>query len=1001
MLASRLRIQRPRCYSRLFRSSFSSRGDDSKEYDSYVQIGTVRRKRGRPSERPDLLATNYLPEQHSSSLLSHLHWMMKKDALNQDMCLIGPPGSSAGFRRTLALSYAELVQQPVQVVTITSDLTESDLKQRRELVVPSGGSSNLELSFVNAAPVDAALNGHILLLDGLEKASRNVLPTLNNLLENRSMNLEDGRFLVSHDRYQQLKDPPPSLVPVHPDFRVIATAVPAPPWPGRALDPPLRSRFQIRRVESMTTEDLLLLGEEFSSEAQFAASLATALETASQDHPGSIWPLPTHQLAPTLQMLKYFPRQEAKSVFLMAYPVGTTDERLKELWSSKFEASRTAFETAWNEIENNGKNQKGGAFYYLETIFRDDESDSQQAKITFSIPGNDGGLLPSSSELVTLSVPCGEGPLLHSPSDESSSSNFCLTDGLQSVLTSMLQSHAGGRDILLLSPPGESKSATAGYFASLLGYNLKLVHVFPEMTTRDLFLRRITDPVTGETAWEPSVLLQAIQQGDLCVLDNVEKLRPDVLASLMSLCNDRDVFLPDGRRILRADRAEGLMEDDPNVVRVHPSFRLVCLASMSKEAGSSWLSQDVMSMLSTVIIAPPSADCTRAILESVDQDVAATVVDQLLELRGRLTPEVAGDCGVSPLSTRNLIRITRRVKSQNRSLHDAICEVLVVNLLPPTQRAALESVLKRVGITSELIAHRTTKLNDAIMYDADQCSIGDFTMKRANAQRPEMVPSPSFFDIPSHVYTIKDLLMDWSNGERAFLLLGNQGVGKNMVIDRLCEVANFEREYIQLHRDSTIGQITLQPTLEDGKIVWPDSPLVKAVTHGLSLVVDEADKAPTEVLAVLKGLVEDGELLLGDGRRLSRHDEGPGIIKIHPDFTIWVLANRPGFPFLGNAFFKLIGDCFSTRVMANPDLQSEINLLQSYGPSVDTNLLRQIAGSFAELRALSDHGDIAYPYSTREAVAVVKHLEKFPEDGIVSTLHNVLDFDRFVSGTEA
>jgi hypothetical protein len=37
----------------------------------------------------------------------------------------------------------------------------------------------------------------------------------------------------------------------------------------------------------------------------------------------------------------------------------------------------------------------------------------------------------------------------------------------------------------------------------------------------------------------------------------------------------------------------------------------------------------------------------------------------------------------------------------------------------------------------------------------------------------------------------------------------------------------------------------------------------------------------------------------------------------------------------------------------------------------------------------------AYPYSTREAVAVVKHLQLFPDDGVVNTLENVLAFDNF------
>jgi midasin (ATPase involved in ribosome maturation) len=44
--------------------------------------------------------------------------------------------------------------------------------------------------------------------------------------------------------------------------------------------------------------------------------------------------------------------------------------------------------------------------------------------------------------------------------------------------------------------------------------------------------------------------------------------------------------------------------------------------------------------------------------------------------------------------------------------------------------------------------------------------------------------------------------------------------------------------------------------------VWEDSPLVRAAKTGRTLVVDEADKAPLEVVCVLKGLIEDGEMLL-------------------------------------------------------------------------------------------------------------------------------------------
>jgi len=52
--------------------------------------------------------------------------------------------------------------------------------------------------------VRAAIHGRVLVLEGIEKAERNVLPLLNNLLENREMQLDDGRFLVSPSRYDKL-----------------------------------------------------------------------------------------------------------------------------------------------------------------------------------------------------------------------------------------------------------------------------------------------------------------------------------------------------------------------------------------------------------------------------------------------------------------------------------------------------------------------------------------------------------------------------------------------------------------------------------------------------------------------------------------------------------------------------------------------------------------------------------------------------------------------------
>jgi hypothetical protein len=158
-----------------------------------VRIGHVEMALGNGTDDPHLIPSSYLPKNPSPIFLQHLQWMMAKDSLEQDVLLVGPPGAGAVYRRRLALSYAELTRKPVEMLTLSSDTTESDLKQRRELVQTDQGKTGVE--FVDQAPVRAAKAGRLLILDGLEKAERNVLPTLNNLLENREMHLEDGYVL--------------------------------------------------------------------------------------------------------------------------------------------------------------------------------------------------------------------------------------------------------------------------------------------------------------------------------------------------------------------------------------------------------------------------------------------------------------------------------------------------------------------------------------------------------------------------------------------------------------------------------------------------------------------------------------------------------------------------------------------------------------------------------------------------------------------------------------
>lgn len=112
-----------------------------------------------------------------------------------------------------------------------------------------------------------------------------------------------------------------------------------------------------------------------------------------------------------------------------------------------------------------------------------------------------------------------------------------------------------------------------------------------------------------------------------------------------------------------------------------------------------------------------------------------------------------------------------------------------------------------------------------------------------------------------------------------------------------------------------------------------------------------------------------------------------------------MLANRPGFPFLGNDLFGVLGDLFAVHVVENPDRESEIEMLRRYGPNVDEKIIWKLVRVFNDLRNLSTEGQIQYPFSTRELVAIIKHLERFPKDPVEQAIRNVFDFDAYSNDT--
>ena len=351
----------------------------------------------------------------------------------------------------------------------------------------------------------------------------------------------------------------------------------------------------------------------------------------------------------------------------------------------------------------------------------------------------------------------------------------------------------------------------------------------------------------------------------------------------------------------------------------------------------------------------------RALLAHLLPHTPVAVLDALACLSSELSkvPTAAKHQGSGlQLTLRHLIRLARRLAAHPRDFDKVVTRTLLAPFLPPALRDSLcrlvahvQSQVPAIGVQEQdevgmgqaAVAGITVHHGQGGL--GGRVTFGDVTLEREHPQNPALVPNVVFFDIPRHREVLQELAKDFECGDRHLLLIGNQGVGKNKLVDRFLGLLQQEREYIQLHRDTSVQSLTVSTSLENGVVTYNDSPLVRACKEGRVLMVDEADKAPLQVVCILKGLLEDGQMILSDGRRLetiegaaARRGEqaetaacNDTIIPIHPKFRAIVLANRPGFPFLGDCMisvplvlvflflrFRLIGACLWPKTM--PDV---------------------------------------------------------------------------------
>ena len=122
--------------------------------------------------------------------------LMQGYTLKRDLCLIGSAGS--GKSRLVEQFCKELKQKPT-LVNCYRDMSARDLLLKR--TTDDNGSTIWEMSPL----LKGALNGEIVILDGIHRLESDTLAVLHSLVTHREIDLADGRRLLRHDRFDNIQ----------------------------------------------------------------------------------------------------------------------------------------------------------------------------------------------------------------------------------------------------------------------------------------------------------------------------------------------------------------------------------------------------------------------------------------------------------------------------------------------------------------------------------------------------------------------------------------------------------------------------------------------------------------------------------------------------------------------------------------------------------------------------------------------------------------------------
>lgn len=197
------------------------------------------------------------------------------------------------------------------------------------------------------------------------------------------------------------------------------------------------------------------------------------------------------------------------------------------------------------------------------------------------------------------------------------------------------------------------------------------------------------------------------------------------------------------------------------------------------------------------------------------------------------------------------------------------------------------------------------------------------------------------------------------------LLVGHAGVGKNQMIG---EVANKLRKPVikincsgDMRTSSLLGRMAPN---QEGKFVWEDGLIIKAIREGYWLILDEINCLDADILFCLHGLIDDGFITLANNSE---------VVEAHPDFRMFATMNPINY-FGVKTLNQALADRFAIiEVGFDRKIDEALIKKLAYPKEIQTSLLTLIAN----IRTEYEKGDLSQNFGHRTLANCVNLATEF------------------------